>query len=385
MRCVPIVFGVTVIVYLFGWHLDWTDQVLLAEVISVVEETRSVSVEIPGDKRVRVDVAWQDVVGGKATQAPDASPGDQLSFYKRGVGHYAQGLGVLTIAGVFGLLILAILVQTYRLKVLFDSAGSRVRFVDALKGFLLGLFYGNVIPAGQIGGDPLKALYIAKRSNNRRTMALAATGADRVIGLCCLLALAITGLLISGWETTLGDQSVVVGLFTICFFGATAIGMSARLQRLFRVHQILERIPMGSKISSMLETVTTIASRPGVLFLAIVLSLSSQVLLVLIVFIIGRDIGVIQVTFWDYLGLTPLANTVASLPGAPPGGWGVGEGAYLLLFGTLGVPAAQAFTLSVVPRLAFIFVSLTGLITVFDRETRHLKGELDEVEAADQP
>ncbi len=78
----------------------------------------------------------------------------------------------------------------------------------------------------------------------------------------------------------------------------------------------------------------------------------------LVVQLVARAIG-LDVGLLECLALVPLALLVAMLL-VSIGGWGVREGAFVAAFGLVGVPACDAFGLSVIFGLAVIVAELPG-------------------------
>jgi len=119
-------------------------------------------------------------------------------------------------------------------------------------------------------------------------------------------------------------------------------------------------LPFASRIARLGEAFNLYGGKKGVFGISIFLTLVLQVLFLMVVWIVGQAFGV-NAPFETYLLLVPLTAIAAALPGAPPGGWGVGEGAFILLFGFAGVPPEQALAMSVISRMSVVALSLLGI------------------------
>lgn len=374
--------GLAVLVYLLGFQIDLHDQRISGVLQSVDSESRTATVLLSSGKTAGAD--WSAV---EEFQLPPASSGFQnteasaigstVTIVRHGILHYAGRLSAATIASIFGLLFTVLLLQAWRFQLLFRGVGGQITLFTSLRGLLVGLFYGNVIPAGQVGGDPVKALLIAKWSGSTKAAAFAATLMDRAIGLMCLLLLAVGALLARGWNEQFQRYAwIILGLTAvglICF----GLVLSRRVRRRSGVTSVLKRLPFGDKLSSVSEAIGGFQRHPGVMLLVAALSFASQFLLVTVVYAIGQSIAVV-LPYIDYVILVPVANVVASLPLSPPGGWGIGEGAFVLLFGAVGVGAEPAFTLSFVARFSMVLVSLLGFFAL-------LKGKTDAPAPSNSP
>src|SRR5258708_2827328 len=69
----------------------------------------------------------------------------------------------------------------------------------------------------------------------------------------------------------------------------------------------------------------------------------------------------ILATLWDFIVLIPLVTLITLVP-ISIGGWGVREGALVVLLGGIGVPSAAALALSILFGLSSIVVSIPGAI-----------------------
>ena len=104
-------------------------------------------------------------------------------------------VGAGTALLILGLTLFALCIQAARLALLYSCGNHSASWPQAFRALLIGLLYGNVIPAGQVGGDPVKAFYLAKLTEGRNSHALTAVIVDRALGLVVLAALAGAGIL----------------------------------------------------------------------------------------------------------------------------------------------------------------------------------------------
>lgn len=77
-----------------------------------------------------------------------------------------------------------------------------------------------------------------------------------------------------------------------------------------------------------------------------------------LVLLIAHNMG-LEISLIDCLTVVPLALLVAMVP-VTVAGWGLREGSFVAAFGVLGVPAADAFALSVLFGLVIVATSLPG-------------------------
>ncbi|HZP85912.1 MAG TPA: lysylphosphatidylglycerol synthase domain-containing protein, partial [Burkholderiales bacterium] len=98
--------------------------------------------------------------------------------------------------------------------------------------------------------------------------------------------------------------------------------------------------------------------RPGTLVWIVALTIGSYALASLVVHLLARGLGV-DLPLGEALLLVPLVTLVSVLP-ISIAGWGVRESAMVVALGLIGVPAAAAFSLSVLYGLVIMATGIPG-------------------------
>jgi glycosyltransferase 2 family protein len=215
-----------------------------------------------------------------------------------------------------------------------------------------GYFFNTFLP-GSVGGDIVKATFIA-REQNRRTVAVATVLLDRAVGLCSLFwlaailgscfwatgtleAMAETDLAAAGLETiVIGTVSIMVG--SIVFWILLGI-LPSRRAEIFAGR--LSRIPkIGHSLAEFWRAVWMYRCRGRYVALAIALAMTSHAGFVLTYYLAVQ-------TFIPASELPSLAAHYLIIPvgmtiqaGVPtPGGVGAAEWGFGELYELLGYPA----------------------------------------------
>lgn len=386
---IPVLIGIAVMVYLFGFALTFSDSTKPATLVSIDQERRSATVEL--EEGALTELPWSDIAElnperestrsfvGREAQAT----GQQISVVRAGLISQFQRLSLGLIAAVLGLIGAVLALQSWRLKIIAKILGYRVSFLQAGQCMMIGLFYGNVIPAGQIGGDPIKAIYLARMVDAPASKMLAAVFIDRVLGLLAIVGIAGIALLPHIGDTRYAYAGVAIGVVLAIGGSAMLLILSRRLRRLSGVDWLVGKLP-GSPVERFVEAFADVRSQPALLVTSVALSFVAQLGLGLAALLTGIYLAIPfeQAGALDYFGTVPVINVVTSVPGSPPGGWGYGEGAYMLFFGFYGVPAEQAVVLSVVPRLGMLLFSLLGLPAIIAARKRF--GGIGKAEVAEK-
>lgn len=106
----------------------------------------------------------------------------------------------------------------------------------------------------------------------------------------------------------------------------------------------------------------------GTLVKVIFYSVMFQLAIILINFCLIRALGIHQMGLWHCFLLVPIISAVSMLP-VSINGLGIREGAYVLLFGAMGVSASQAITVSLLFFVIVTFISLFGgILFVLEKE-----------------
>ena len=232
-------------------------------------------------------------------------------------------------------------------------AGRAASFGDTLRVSLATTFLGNFLPTS-VGAEALRVLELS-RFGFRGSAAFASVLMDRILGVVSMLLAALAGGLLA--PHLLADRAVAIPLaLTAAISIATALLLfSPRTTALTR--QVLAAI-LPARLNAVAARLLTAMLEHGASHrtMAVVLceSLGVQLLRISQAFVVGRALG-LSPSFPVYLALVPLALLVLLLP-VSVGGMGTGQAAFMVLFGRVGVPGAEAFTLGTL----LLFLGLLG-------------------------
>jgi len=225
-------------------------------------------------------------------------------------------------------------------------------FGAALRYSWIGTFAGQILPS--VGGDAVRMWLYWTRQGSRR-IAVYGVMLERLIMVVALLALVIlsqSGLAARGVPlTVLGTASLLLA----CIAAATA-AIFFFAKDLLKESNFLP-IRALRHAAEDLNRLRTDISRTA---LALGLSFVAYLNMAIVMWIIGLGLN-LGASFIDCMVLTPLVVFAGMLP-ISFGGWGVREGAAILLFGLVGLSQAEAFALSAVLGLCSVAVTLPGSV-----------------------
>jgi glycosyltransferase 2 family protein len=233
---------------------------------------------------------------------------------------------------------------------------------QAMKLTYLGQFYNTVVP-GTVGGDLLKAYYIATHTP-KKAGALLSIFVDRVLGFAELAILAAVMLAVV-WAgglaplSQLRRASFFVVLFLVAITGALVFLLVPGIRRLFRLQKLYQRLPIAHHIAAAGDAADLYRRRLGGLLKAILMTVGAQVIWICSIGIMGKALK-LDVPFYSYLVFVPVIYMCAAfLPS--PGGVGVVEGAFVFFLGSPTCTASEILALALLARLMDIGRGLPGL------------------------
>lgn len=278
------------------------------------------------------------------------------------------------------LLVAVVAIDVVRWQVLL-----RVQGVDLAYGPAFALTYGGVFcnsfMLGSTGGDVIKAVLVARRTT-RKARAVLTVFLDRLVGL---VALVIVAGAVLPFEIDRPEvQRLAFGVygFLVAFVAGCLVYFHPRFRSSGLYRWLMARLRL--KVLRELDAAFYAYRRaPKTIVIALVISLAAQVLGIMAIVGFGKSLGITQVSVADYFVLFPIAAIISAVP-ISISGWGVGEAAFVALFGAVGVSPVACVTLSILYRLSTMLVGLPGgLVFLLGIENLQVKeSEVAEVEAA---
>lgn len=259
-----------------------------------------------------------------------------------------------------------------RWKALLDAQGIRLAFASVLRLHFLGLFF-NISMPGQTGGDVVKSIAVAKRVPGRGTAAVVTVFLDRVVGFAGLVFLAgLISVLMAIRDPRFFTAAWGLGGILGLLVGGTALYLSPLRTRWFPPDRVARLPWAGGVLAEIDRAVSLYQERRGALLASLAYTMGNHLGYILCGVAVGRALGIPagQAGLGHYFVLIPLVSMVSCLPVSVMG-FGIGELAYVELFGRLGVPESKALALSLLTRFLVIgWGLLGGLVVLLTRKPR---------------
>lgn len=316
-----------------------------------------------------------------------------------GIGGLLQGPIAFEWLAVAALLMAsAAALQIYRWYLLVRALDLPFSVRNAYRLSLVGIFYNTFIP-GSVGGDLVKAYFIAHAHPERKTRAIASVIADRALGLFGLiLFVAVLG----GIAWAAGDERITANadLQKIVRIMAVVAGTGGLVFLLLGLvlHRAdifagrLKKIPkLGNSLAEMWYAVVEYRKRMKVVLIGVVLSAASHFGLVFAFHCASRvfppaNPATELATLSEHMVIAPIGFIAQAVP-ITPGGVGVAEGVFAWLYKLSGRPETRGIIARLSLRLVEWLIALSGYIVYLRMrsEVREIQHEMEEDEQKPEP
>jgi hypothetical protein len=232
---------------------------------------------------------------------------------------------------------------------------------DAFRLGTLGFLFNQISP-GSVGGDLLKAVFIAKEQPGRRTEAVATVVIDRAVGLYAMLLVASLGLALVSGEIA---RSLIVQKLRIVVWWAAAIGTlgfawaMSPLATGRRVRAWADRLPLvGHTVTRLIDATAVYHSRRAYVFAALALAAVTHAMLILAFWFISRGLPVHEPTLYQCASIVPPSLVAGTLP-LTPGGLGTLEATTEFFYATLGAREGDGTIVALAYRaMTYVFAAV---------------------------
>jgi uncharacterized membrane protein YbhN (UPF0104 family) len=266
-------------------------------------------------------------------------------------------IGLASVLAILALQLLNTALKSYKWQRLLLADGIRVPHSEAFASYMISTFFSVFLPSS-IGGDAVRAIDLARRSG-RGVATATSVVADRVLGFA---AIGLVGLLAlaAGWAEVLAPRLRWTGaaLYAGVLAGSAALFHGWPLRLLQNVG--LDRLPrLQRAVGTVAESIGAYRGS-GRLAELLLLSVAAQAIVVVAVYLIGRSLR-IEVPLSYFFVIVPLVGLVEAIP-VSVYGIGLRDVSYAYLLGLVGVPRAQALSLSLLYVLLTLFYALFGAV-----------------------
>jgi len=248
----------------------------------------------------------------------------------------------------------ALSLASFRLKLIIEAGENlKIRFREAISLTYIGYFFNNFLPTA-IGGDVVKAYYLAKKSRDKMS-SYTSVFIDRVVGLVTMIFMATVALLLVPGQIV--DEKVRRMIYLITAIAVLGIVflMNKNFARKFSALLHFVR-PIEEKLKNAYNSIHVYKHHTELLIQSLAISVISQLLFFATIGILAAGIG-IHIPPLQILLRMPIISAMSMLPSI--NGLGLREGSTVLLFGPL-IGKETAFAVSILWLLILFIASIIG-------------------------
>ena len=259
-----------------------------------------------------------------------------------------------------GLLLYGIIaaLAIYRWKLLLLVHNIIVSNAKLTKLFFIGLFFNNAMP-GLTGGDIIKGYYTAKETQHHKPEAVTTVFLDRIVGVIGLLMLGLIALLFNLHNPQFKKLALFLFVIFIGLIIFVPFFMSKTIiKKIPFIHSIMDILPFKHTLIRIYHTFYKYKSHKKVVFSTILLSMILQSIYIVMVYFMGKAIGM-NVYLYHYFLFIPIISTVAAIP-ISISGLGVNENLFVYCFGLVGAQEESALVIAFMARIVLLIWSLPG-------------------------
>ena len=210
---------------------------------------------------------------------------------------------------------------------------------------MIGNFFNTILPSS-MGGDAVKAYYLYREMKSGG-VSFGSVFLDRYLGLFARLILGMaSGLAAYSKLKPIGLHWAMPAIFGV-FIAGSAVVFRLRIGKRF------------GAIADFYDYLHSHLMRGQVLLKTFLLSLVIQIFLIAMIAAVAWSIGQ-RLSFTELFVFIPIIMTIMIVP-VSFSGFGVREGAFVLLFGLTGIPASISISISFLWFLSTAAASLIGL------------------------
>ncbi len=256
-----------------------------------------------------------------------------------------------------GLILARQVIAATRWRIILSVYRVRISILKLSYWYMVAAFLNMFLPT-VMGGDAAR-IYALSKNIDDMPSSTASVIMERLLGFLAMLTIAMTASIAN--PHFLENKRV---LFSLC---AVASAFILSLLFLFN-NRILQwglgfiaghRLDrFGKGLERFSQALRVLVYHRKILTLTFMASLLFQLVGILAVNLIGRSLG-LEISSWYYLIVVPVIWLITMIP-LSINGMGVREGAFVLMFGVVGISSAEALIMSLLTFAQLILIGLAG-------------------------
>lgn len=250
------------------------------------------------------------------------------------------------------LTILGILATAQRWQKIICSLSTPIPLWDACYHTAIGAFLSQCLPSS-VGGDVYKGIILKQRYKVSTAISVSSTLIDRLYGISSFVIFAILGCLVE-WKSLLNSSIGELVIAVIALVGGGLITLYGLKFVKIKLPSFLRPLINFSEAISLLFSHKMDAA---IIFLT---SLMASFCLITGAFLLSVGIG-LNLTLFQIFLCIPLVIIISAIP-ISFAGWGLREGAMVVILSIYGIPKEEALAFSLLFGIVQFLAAFPGLI-----------------------
>lgn len=252
-------------------------------------------------------------------------------------------INVVYVAAGFSIFLVSVLLAAQRLGLVFLTQGLRLKAKELLGLTFMGFFLNSFLPTG-VGGDVIKAYYVAKKFSQKKIEIYASVFADRVSGLTAMISISFIAMfIINGDVVTQKIKFIIVILFLLTLLLVIFVLNKKFAQKFRLLLTFSKKFKIAHFIKRAYTALNNFKNHKGISLLIMLTSFISQIILAAACFILSKGLN-IHLGLSMFIIFVPITSIVSMIPSL--GGIGPREGAFIMLFSPfIGLADAAAIAI----------------------------------------
>lgn len=250
------------------------------------------------------------------------------------------------------LTITGILATAQRWQKIICSVSAPIPLWDACYHTAIGAFLSQCLPSS-VGGDVYKGIILKQRYQISTALSVNTTLIDRLYGISSFVIFTILGCF-AEWKSLIASSigEVVMAIITLVGGGLVA---------LYCLKFIRIKLPSFlMPIIQFSESISLVFSHKIDAFIIFITSLVASLCLIMGAYLLSEGIGLNLTLFQTFLCI-PLVIIISAIP-VSFAGWGLREGAMVVILSIYGIPKEEALAFSLLFGVVQFLAAFPGLI-----------------------
>jgi len=246
-----------------------------------------------------------------------------------------------------------VIISAKKWQILLKSKGIKINYHDAISYYYIGSFFNTMMPSS-IGGDVIKAYKLGKKTDSIE--AFSSVVMDRITGLIAVVLIALIAMATS--YKILPQVATIFAIILIIFF-LLFLAMLFKTNLFERIVSLLffKWNRLQNFFYGVISSIKSYRNRK-VLYAAMLISFIFHILLILNNYILSLALHQKMNIIFFFIFI-PIAEILVAMPISIQG-FGVRESSYALLFSSIGISYASAFSLGFLNQIVKVITSMIG-------------------------